>query len=75
MTEKETKQCPFGGEEILAVAIKCKHCGSNLQEHKASGAAQSKVKVGETYGNLMLATPLIFVVLCFIWISSLNRVC
>jgi len=27
---KETKPCPFCGEPILAIAIKCKHCGSDL---------------------------------------------
>jgi predicted RNA-binding Zn-ribbon protein involved in translation (DUF1610 family) len=27
---KKTKQCPYCGEEILYVAIKCKHCGSQL---------------------------------------------
>jgi membrane protein YdbS with pleckstrin-like domain len=27
---KHTKVCPFCGEEILAVAVKCKHCGEFL---------------------------------------------
>jgi hypothetical protein len=29
---KPKKDCPFCGEEILAVAVKCKHCGSELSE-------------------------------------------
>ena len=27
---EDAKKCPFCGEEILQVAIKCKHCGSML---------------------------------------------
>lgn len=27
---KPTKNCPFCAEEILAAAIKCKHCGSDI---------------------------------------------
>lgn len=27
---RKTKQCPFCAEEILAAAVKCKHCGSDL---------------------------------------------
>lgn len=30
--KKPSKDCPFCGEEILAVAIRCKHCGSDLSE-------------------------------------------
>lgn len=30
--EQETKRCPYCGEEILAVAKKCKHCGEWLEK-------------------------------------------
>ncbi|HEY1724549.1 MAG TPA: hypothetical protein VGF89_03930 [Steroidobacteraceae bacterium] len=35
----DTKACPYCGEQILAVAVKCKHCGSALD-----GAAPAGVK-------------------------------
>jgi predicted RNA-binding Zn-ribbon protein involved in translation (DUF1610 family) len=35
--KKPSKDCPFCGEEILVVAIRCKHCGSDLAD-TAGGA-------------------------------------
>lgn len=32
MESKDTKNCPYCGEEILAVAKKCKHCGEWLDK-------------------------------------------
>lgn len=28
---RETKSCPLCAEEILAAALKCKHCGSDIK--------------------------------------------
>jgi hypothetical protein len=41
MDEDKTKECPFCGEKILGVAVKCKHCGSDLSQLIASANAEA----------------------------------
>lgn len=38
--EQETMNCPYCGEEILAVAKKCKHCGEWLDEEEIEGEVE-----------------------------------
>lgn len=41
--EKETRKCPYCGEEILAVAKKCKYCGEWLTEEKAEDTPKQMI--------------------------------
>ena len=41
--EQKTKNCPYCGEEILAIAKKCKYCGEWLTEEKAEAAPKSMI--------------------------------
>lgn len=51
----ETKACPYCGEEILAVAVKCKHCGSTIEGVSASVKNQFKMRPGfVTVGAVLL---------------------
>ena len=47
----ETKTCQFCGEEVLAVAIKCKHCASML-DGSSGGANQSEEILADVAANL-----------------------
>ena len=80
--DQETKRCPMCGEEILAVAKKCKHCGEYLDglreperptmEH-FSRQNPLRVDTGENFLNrnrgcadLLLYGPIIVVILAVI---------
>lgn len=42
MDNKRTKVCPYCGQEILAVAKKCKHCGKWIEEATPIAAVESQ---------------------------------
>ena len=62
---EETKRCPYCGEEILAIAKKCKHCGSWLEEvpnnnpHPVSNRDVSSAAISsqQTIGHLRISWP------------------
>lgn len=68
---EEIKRCPFCGEEILAIANKCKHCGSNLEEGASSVPAAIPRQAAD-YGMFLLAIPVIATLLIWFWVSSMN---
>lgn len=68
----EKKQCPFCGEEILAVAKKCKHCQSDLGANLQAGSQDAPV-ASKDYGQVLLAIPIIGLVLEALLILSGNQ--
>jgi hypothetical protein len=61
-----TRACPFCGEDILTVAIKCKHCGSDL-----SGKKEETVKRSETIGTIALLIPMCAAFLAWFWLGNM----
>jgi len=68
MTE-ESKNCPFCGEKILTVAIKCKFCSSSLD---GSNVEVEKSKPDTDYGLFLLAIPIVTTMLIWFWVASMN---
>lgn len=68
---RATKACPYCGEEILAVAKKCKHCQSDLTVGRGRSAS-STAKPNADYGVFLLAVPVIATMLLWFWVGNLN---
>jgi hypothetical protein len=68
----ETKACPFCGEQVLSVAVKCKHCGSMLdsQLNAAVGAVKKQFKMRRGFVILGVAILALFVVA---WVYNWTR--
>lgn len=47
----ETKSCPYCGEQVLRVAVKCKHCGSAIEG--SSGVAKSQFKMRPAFAVIL----------------------
>jgi hypothetical protein len=63
-----TKTCPLCGETVLAVAIKCKHCGGTIDEAGMSALR----KPPETVGALLVLLPFIAAIGMYLWVSNLT---
>jgi hypothetical protein len=66
-----TKACPMCGEQILAAAKKCKHCGEFLDATTRAAANPTK-EPSDALGMVIMLLPVASAALMWFWISSMN---
>lgn len=55
---RATRACPFCAEDILAAAVKCKHCGSDVSMHPAAPMPAPQAATEGTCPNCQTAVAL-----------------
>lgn len=65
---ESTNRCPYCAEEVLAAAIKCKHCRSALD---VSTTAPGQPVATADCGWIILVIPLTAVVLMWFWVAQM----
>lgn len=70
--KKETKTCPYCAEKIKIEAIKCKHCGSGLEE-KSNDEQITKASRHSSYGTFTIIAILLPIVGIILGIAYLSK--
>ena len=69
---RETKKCPYCGEEILAVAKKCKNCGHWLETSELSGSQGLTTIFNKLWASKSLRNSLIILLGAYVLLGLLK---